>query len=156
MADEENLDTGTIVAENVTDTPKPESKKRKPAETPTTRTTAAFRKRQANEAVQTEAPATRRRYSDAERAEKVAAIDADIAKGATLKASAKNAGVTEQSYYQWKKATKATPESAGETADSLDLADLIALDAENQRLRAQLASKLRAENEELRKRLGQA
>lgn len=49
----------------------------------------------------------------------------------------------------------ATPPPAAETAPD-EMGDLIALEAENKRLRQALSEKLRAENADLRKKLGQA
>ena len=88
------------------------------------------------------------RYSDNERAEKLGLIEGLLARGkSTLKDAVKKAGITEQTYYHWKKA-------AGKSVHSDGLKDLVKLEEENQRLRKQLADKLRAENTELRKRLG--
>lgn len=101
---------------------------------------------------QTDVASKRRRYSDAEKVEKVASIEADIGKGLTLKAAAKNAGITEQSYYQWKRAATA-PGRSSQPIGEITYSALLELEAENQRLRAQLAKTLRAENEDLRNRL---
>ncbi|WP_341538104.1 transposase, partial [Sinorhizobium medicae] len=69
-----------------------------------------------------------------------------------------SAGISEQTYYHWKGAGKPGEQKAGNSTKSLpvgdELADLVQLEEENQRLRKRLAEKLRAENAELRKRLG--
>lgn len=102
--------------------------------------------------------ATKKRgYSASERAEKLASIEARAASGETLKAAIRHAGLSEQTYYKWKRAAAPAQEPAAEpevTSRSDTLADLVALEEENQRLRIQLAEKLRGENAELRKRLG--
>lgn len=59
----------------------------------------------------------------------------------------KQAGISEQTYYLWKKA-------AAPAADSDGLKDLVALEEENKRLKSLLADRLRKENAELKKRLG--
>ena len=153
MADQEAPDVSTSVVEIVVEPLEPPAKKREPAAKAEAKAKTKSIKSTAKEAVLAEIPAKRRRYSQAERADKLAAIDADITKGATLKAAVKSAGVSEQTYYQWKKAAN-TPEKARRpTSEGIAFADLIELEAENQRLRVQLANKLRAENEELRMRL---
>ncbi|MCW0001522.1 transposase [Pararhizobium sp. YC-54] len=99
----------------------------------------------------------KRGYSDSERAEKIAEIEARASGGESLKAAIKQAGISEQTYYQWRRAATPAPEptAKAEASSGIDtLADLVALEEENQRLRLQLAEKLRAENAELRKRLG--
>ena len=57
------------------------------------------------------------------------------------------AGISEQTYYQWKKAADAAAAPA-------DLNDLLALEEENKQLKRQLADRLRQENAELKKKLG--
>lgn len=95
------------------------------------------------------APARRTaRYSHDERAEKLGLIEGLLARGkSTLKDAVKKAGITEQTYYHWKKAS-------GKAGKGDGLKDLVKLEEENQRLRKLLAEKLRAENAELRQRLG--
>lgn len=98
-----------------------------------------------------------RRYSEAERTEKLGEIEAQISGGATLKAAAKGAGISEQTYYKWKREVPAKNPVITKPSSEVDtLSDLIELDAENKRLRGLLAEKLHAENAELRKRLGMA
>lgn len=106
----------------------------------------------ATKAVEAPAPAVRtarKVYSSKERAQKLGQIEKATGSGETLKSAARQAGISEQTYYQWKKA--GTPAS-----DSGDLKDLIALEEENQRLKKLLAERLRKENAELKKKLGLA
>ncbi|MER9632625.1 transposase [Mesorhizobium sp. M0228] len=91
----------------------------------------------------------RKTYSEKERAQKLAQIEKSIAGGATSKSAIGQAGISEQTYYQWKRAT--TPSS-----DSGELRDLVALEEENKRLKSLLADRLRKENAELKKKLGLA
>jgi len=78
----------------------------------------------------------------------------------TLKAALQQLEVSEQTYYNWKNAAGKTAPAAAKAKTTAgasdDLKALIALEAENLKLRKELAAKLRAENEELRRRLGQA
>lgn len=89
----------------------------------------------------------RKTYSEKERAQKLAQIEKSIAGGATSKSAVSQAGISEQTYYQWKKV-------AAPAADSGDLKDLLALEEENKRLKNLLADRLRKENAELKKKLG--
>ncbi|PBB29427.1 transcriptional regulator [Mesorhizobium sp. WSM3866] len=112
----------------------------------------AARKNAANTAPQAkEAPAvavrTRKIYSEKERAQMLAQIEKSISGGATHKAAVKQTGISEQTYYQWKKAAPAA--SNGD-----DLKDLVALEGENKRLKSLLAERLRKENAELKRKLG--
>ncbi|TIT41764.1 MAG: transcriptional regulator, partial [Mesorhizobium sp.] len=68
----------------------------------------------------------RKIYSEKERAHKLAQIENSISGGATHKSAVKQAGISEQTYYHWKKA--AAPASDGD-----DLKDLVALEEENKR-----------------------
>lgn len=110
-------------------------------------------------------PGTKRKmYSESEKAEKLKLIGTKIAEGKTpLQEVVKSAGISVQTYYQWKRsqkpAAKKNEKPAAQKVEKAvsggnELAELVQLDAENQRLRALLAEKLRAENLELRKRLG--
>lgn len=90
---------------------------------------------------------TRRTYSEKERAQKLDQIGKSIGRGETIKNAVKQAGVSEQTYYHWKKA-------AATISDGGDLKDLIALEEENKRLKALLAERLRKENAELKRKLG--
>ena len=149
MPDQETVDIIAPVTEAVIEAPK----KRKPLETPKVKAKKIRTASPAKEPAAAEAPAKARRYSEIERSQKVEVIDADLAKGATLRAAVKSAGVSEQTYYQWKRIAKTSQETE-QTSHNIAFADLVELEAENQRLRRQLAEKLRRENEELRKRLG--
>ncbi|MDN5925699.1 MAG: transposase [Hyphomicrobiales bacterium] len=89
----------------------------------------------------------RKIYSDKERTQKLGQIEKSIGRGESVKSATQQAGISEQTYYQWKKT--ATPAS-----ESGDLKDLIALEEENKRLKGLLAERLRKENAELKKKLG--
>lgn len=103
----------------------------------------------------TPAPVRSRRYTASERAQRLQQIETQIANGSTLRAAAKNAGVTEQTFYQWKRSANANNQRRTETPVILEsISDLLSLEAENQRLRILLTTKLREENAELKKRLG--
>ncbi|WP_315928402.1 transposase [Mesorhizobium sp. SP-1A] len=93
------------------------------------------------------AKAPRKIYSTKERTQKLAQIEKSITGGASTKNATKQAGISEQTYYQWKKAAAAVPESG-------ELKDLLALEEENARLKKLLAERLRKENAELKKKLG--
>lgn len=98
----------------------------------------------------------RRGHSDPDKLEKIGQIEALVAGGATLKDAVKSVGISDETYYQWKKAA-ARPNA--ETVPALisvddELAEFSQLEDENRRLRKLLFEKLRAENAELRKRLG--
>ncbi len=113
----------------------------------------------ASEAAQTKPPAAKRRgYTEQEKSEKLKLIETQVSEGSTLKDAIKSAGISEQTYYHWKGAAKPTQQKDTRGTKSLpagdELADLVKLEEENQRLRKRLAEKLRAENAELRKRLG--
>ncbi|WP_245307332.1 MULTISPECIES: transposase [Mesorhizobium] len=111
------------------------------------------RKNAANTAPQAkEAPAAavrtgRKIYSEKERAQMLAQIEKSISGGATHKGAVKQAGISEQTYYKWKKA--APPASDGD-----NLKELVALEEENKRLKSLLAERLRKENAELNRKLG--
>ncbi|MBS3652563.1 transposase [Pseudaminobacter sp. 19-2017] len=91
--------------------------------------------------------ARQRQHSEAERAQKISQIEEAISGGATLKDASKQAGISTQTYYHWKKA--APPAANGD-----ELKDLLALEQENKRLKTLLAERLRKENAELRRKLG--
>jgi putative transposase len=91
----------------------------------------------------------RKTYSEKERAQKLGEIEKQIGRGDSIKAAVQNAGISEQTYYQWKK-------SAGQTKPSDGLKDLVKLEEENARLKTLLADRLRKENADLRKKLGLA
>lgn len=89
----------------------------------------------------------RKVYSEKERAQILAQIDKLIGGGSTRKSAVKQAGISDQTFYLWKKAAVAAPESD-------ELKDLVALEEENKRLKSLLAERLRKENAELKKKLG--
>ena len=131
------------------ETPKPKARARKktasakPVETTT----------------RSEAPTSRpRRYSAEERSTILATVAKRVEGGkATVKDALKEAGISEQTYYNWKRnADQASVPDAAPAVQGDELKDLVALEAENLRLRKELADKLRAENAELRRRLGKA
>ncbi|RTM10921.1 MAG: transcriptional regulator [Hyphomicrobiales bacterium] len=93
--------------------------------------------------------APRKIYSEKERTQKLAQIEKAIAGGASSKSAVSQAGISEQTYYQWKKA-------AAPASERDELKDLVALEEENKRLKKMLAEHLRKENEELKSRLGLA
>ncbi|AWM27771.1 hypothetical protein AOX55_00004992 (plasmid) [Sinorhizobium fredii CCBAU 25509] len=103
-------------------------------------------------------PAKRRGYTDEEKSERLKLIATQVSQGNTLKDAIKSAGISEQTYYHWKGAAKPVEQKGTKSTKPLpagdELADLVQLEEENQRLRKRLAEKLRAENAELRKRLG--
>ncbi|WP_331375622.1 transposase [Sinorhizobium chiapasense] len=151
MADETN--TGPIVATIATDAE---------LKAPTAKKQRSPRpQKAASEPVQASSKASAakpRRYSEQEKSEKLKLIETQVQGNSTLKDAIKSAGISEQTYYHWKGAAKPIeqkdtkgikPVLAGD-----ELADLVQLEEENQRLRTLLADKLRAENAELRKRLG--
>ncbi len=108
--------------------------------------------RQPAKATEASAPATRaprKTYSQKERAQKLSQIEKSIAGGATTRNAVGQAGISEQTYYQWKKA-------AAPAFESDELKDLLALEEENKRLKKMLAERLRKENAELKNKLGLA
>lgn len=64
-----------------------------------------------------------------------------------MRSAVRQAGISEQTYYQWRKVAAPAPTGDG-------VKDLLALEAENQRLKKMLADRLRKENAELKKKLG--
>lgn len=113
-----------------------------------------------------------RTYSDEERIEIMRAIAAKVREtNCTFKDAIKSSGISEQTYYQWKKlkpssvpegsATRSvlpkhqfTSRSGDKGASMLeDAPDILKLQQENLRLRQIFAEKLQAANDELRKRI---
>lgn len=90
---------------------------------------------------------SRKTYSQKERAQKLSQIEKSIAGGATTRNAVGQAGISEQTYYQWKK-------TAAPVFESDELKDLLALEEENKRLKKMLAERLRKENAELKNKLG--
>lgn len=104
-----------------------------------------------------------KRNTAEEGAKQVALIDKLVEQGTSLKSAFEQIGMSKQTYYRWKRLAGSVAKSSSEpeskkmvnqasTGD--ELADLVELEAENDRLRKLLAKKLRAENADLRKRLG--
>ncbi len=99
----------------------------------------------------------RRGLTAEEKQQKIDQIEAQVSDGATLKDAVKTAGISDQTYYQWKKAVRqpAVSELSGPAAsDDEEWAEFVALEEENRRLRKLLSERLRTENAELRRRLG--
>ncbi|MBY5766695.1 transposase [Rhizobium leguminosarum] len=146
MADQEiqTPPDGIVATEIASDAPKkvPRTKK------PTTEKTPAGSSKPAKPKV--------RGLSDQEKLEKIRQIEAQMAGGATLKDAVKSAGISDQTFYLWKKALIQSVASGSAAPLSMDdeLAEFIQLEEENRRLRGLLSEKLRAENANLRKRLG--
>ena len=136
-------------------TPDPEKKVSKPkkatgrqARAVRTSATPSSTQASAPEAVATPAVRTARKtYSAKERAQKLGDIESQTGRGSSLKDAVKKAGISEQTYYHWKKAAAQVPQSD-------ELKDLVKLEEENTRLKQLLAERLRKENAELRKKLG--
>ena len=93
-----------------------------------------------------------RGLTELEKLDRVRHIDEHVAAGDTLKAAVEKAGISDQTYYQWKKALGPAPQSGIPEDD--EFAEFVHLEEENRRLRKRLAEKLRAENADLRRRLG--
>jgi len=177
VADELNTETNPAVAETkaaepVSEKPKTRAPRKKGAEkSKRTETASASMEtksgtrstRTAKTAAKAEpvsvSPAARKRttYTPAQRASILASIEKATKGGkTTLKAALQQAGVSEQTYYNWKNSAAKTDSGSSARSSGDDLATLVALEAENLKLRQELAVKLRAENEELRRRLGLA
>ncbi len=142
------------VAPTAVEAPEPKKKAPRPK-----KAKATSKPRVAKEAIKpapkvTEAPpaparAKRKTYSEKERSQLLARIEKSIGRGGSIKAAVTDVGVSEQTYYQWKKAAAPAPESDA-------LKDLVALEEENKRLKKMHAEHLRKENAELKSRLGLA
>jgi putative transposase len=140
------------VKEQASDTKKkaPKPKKATGQQGRTARTRAA---KSGKQAPSSEAAASltvrtvRKIYSGKERAQKLGEIEKQTGRGDNIKDAIKKAGISEQTYYQWKKA-------AGQAPGGDELKDLVKLEEENVRLKKLLADRLRKENAELRKKLG--
>ncbi|WP_292537936.1 transposase [Mesorhizobium sp.] len=154
MADPERAESieaaaeGAVKAETAETTKKARRPRKVKAEPiPPARTSGAKAVSQGNGASAATSRGPRKVYSEKERARKLAQIERSISGGATLKSSVQQAGISEQTYYLWKKAS-------APASNSDDLKDLIALEEENKRLKILLAERLRNENAELKRRLG--
>ncbi|MBZ7924193.1 transposase [Ensifer adhaerens] len=98
------------------------------------------------------------RHTEEEKTAKLAKIADLVGDGSlTLKEAATRMGISENTYYLWKKAASVKPpplQQPAEIQTESSLSELIDLEQENIRLRKKLVGKLRAENAELRKKLG--
>lgn len=174
MADETIADTTPTLTESkpagaVSEKPKTRATRKKTLpktrdNSPSTPTKAVAKPRKSNQAAEAALTSAnqaigskRKKYTPAQRTSILASVEKIIKDGATtLKAALQQIDVSEQTYYNWKNAARQTSSAVSMTATSDDLATLVALEAENLKLRKELAEKLRAENVELRKRLGKA
>lgn len=129
----------------------------KEPKSPRRKKTAAESPRSGSKAVSGKsATAKVRKHTEQEKLEKLETIEKEVSQGGrTLKAAVKTAGISEQTYYNWRQTAKPIEHDDGQSLSSGDeLADLVRLEEENKKLRKRLAEKLRAENAELRRRLG--
>lgn len=153
MADPKETESVQTPTEAIATGEVPEVKKTAPRR----KATKAQSERSARKAVSKSVPAAvdpsatvrkaRKIYAGKERGQLLGQIEKSIGRGESVKNATSRAGISEQTYYQWKKA--ATPVS-----ESGDLKDLLALEEENKRLKKLLAERLRKENAELKKKLG--
>lgn len=150
---EENATPATLVAEGSATVHTPERAKRSTAKR---QKAAGETKSATSKATASKPSAKSRKFSEQEKLEKLRQIGAQVADGAsTMKDAIKSAGISEQTYYNWKGSLKADDQPSSKSASAGDeFAELVQLEAENQKLRKLLAEKLRAENAELRKKLG--
>jgi putative transposase len=157
MANLKEAEQGQASADPLVKEPTPDTKKKAPKpkkatgqQGRTARTRAAKSGKQApssDAAASLTVRAVRKIYSEKERAQKLGEIEKQVGRGDSIKDAVKKAGISEQTYYQWKKA-------AGQTPGGGELKDLVKLEEENDRLKKLLADRLRKENAELRKKLG--
>ena len=103
----------------------------------------------AAEAPPAPARAKRKTYSEKERAQKVGQIKKAIGSGDSVKVAVGKAEISEQTYYQWLRASQ--PETKG---GDFDLERLAALEKENKDLMKQLEERLLKQNAELKRKLG--
>jgi putative transposase len=130
----------------------PKPRKRTGQQKGAVRTRAAKSAQQASSSKAVASPTVRtarKIYSEKERAQKLGEIEKQIGRGESIRAAVQKAGISEQTYYQWKKAVV-------QTTQSDELKDLVKLEEENARLKKLLADRLRKENADLRKKLGLA
>jgi putative transposase len=153
MADESNTGPVAVVAVVDAEVKTPTVKKQR---APRRQKAAAEPVRAAPKATAAKSATARsNRFSEQEKTEKLKLIETQVTEGITLKDAIKSAGISEQTYYNWKRAVRPVHQKGEKPVPASDeLADLAQLEKENQRLRKILAEKLRAENAELRKRLG--
>ncbi|MBN9071557.1 MAG: transposase [Rhizobiales bacterium] len=156
MADSQEAEATQITAEAPAKPASAEPKKRVPRATktkaakPSGKAEAKPSRRNGAKAAEAPAPtvrAGRRTYSDKERAQKLSQIEKSIAGGAGIRSAVGQVGISEQTYYQWKR-------NAASASGGGELKDLLGLEEENKRLKKMLAERLREENAQLKKRLG--
>lgn len=153
MADPKETESVQIPSEVTAAVEAPEAKKK----VQRTKAAKAQPERSSRKAASKSAPAevassatvrkARKIYSKEERGRLLSQIEKAIGRGESIKNATGRAGISEQTYYQWKKAAPPASESGG-------LKDLVALEEENTRLKGLLAERLRKENAELKKKLG--
>ncbi|MDP9810878.1 putative transposase [Rhizobium tibeticum] len=146
MADENNPDLIAEVVKNDAPVKTPASSKKQRA--PRRQKTAVVPV-QSSKATSAKTPTVKPgKRGEQDRAGKLKSIATKVTEGAsTLNSTIKSAGR--------KKAAKHIEQTAKSSVLAIDeMADLVQLEEENQRLRRTLAEKLRKENSELRKRLG--
>ncbi|KSV76026.1 hypothetical protein N185_16390 [Sinorhizobium sp. GW3] len=149
MADDSSTDSTTAIvdASNETEARKNQKQPRQP-----TKSTAG--EQSASKPVEARTAASSgKRHSHGERIEKLDLIQSKVAAGHTLKDAVASAGISEQTYYNWKRNTDIAGHAHGKPSLGGEQTDLLALETENQRLRHLLAEKLRVENLELREKL---
>lgn len=154
MAEEENkAPTEATEAAAVTSTETSSADSEKAA--PHRKRPARASKGAATKAASKPAATRSKKGMDEGRLEKLRQVDAQLVEGTTLKDAVRSVGISDQTYYQWKKASKPDDLAAAPSVSEDDeLAEFVRLDEENRRLRKLLAEKLRAENVDLRRRLG--
>ena len=151
MIDPREDEAAEIVAEAPVgvEIPEPRSKRKSPAQGKARQKRARQENAAKAPAVPAVPPRTGRKiHSRQERAQKLDQIETSVGRGTSLKSAVRQAGISDQTYYQWKKAAAPAPAPTG------DLKDLLALEEENNRLKQLLAQRLRKENAELKKKLG--
>jgi putative transposase len=153
MADENNIGQNAVAATDA-EAKTPAVKKQR---SPQRQKTAAEPARAASKATVAKSPVAKpRTYSEQEKTGKLKLIETEITEGkSTLRDAIKKAGISEQTYYNWKRtATPIAQKDKKPVPAGDELGDLVQLEEENRKLRKRLAEKLRAENTQLRKRLG--
>ncbi|WP_087003291.1 transposase [Rhizobium sullae] len=154
MADENNIGPVAAVETPEAEAKTPAAKKQKSPQRPKTAVEPA---RSESKTTAAKSQVTKpRAYSEQEKIGKLKLIETAVTKGkSTLKDAIKTAGISEQTYYNWKRTATPVVQRNEKPAPAGDeLADLVQLEEENQKLRKRLAEKLRVENTQLRKRLG--
>lgn len=156
MPDPQEAETVEAVAEApaTAEAPEPQKKAPRPKKakaTPKRRIAkeAAKPASKMTEAQPTPTPGKRKIYSKMERVQKLAQIEKAVAHSGSIKSAVSQAGISEQTYYHWKKT--ALPASIKD-----DLPNLDELEAEHKRLKKRLAEWYIKENAEMKQKLGEA